>query len=66
VSNIVKHTKKQKPLWLPPEILTADGPQHKRINVVFRTDKLNIRANCFKVLAGKFYFLVSDKEAYVF
>jgi len=59
VLNIVKHTKKSRSaLWLPPETLIADGPQHKRIDTIFRTDQLNIHANCFKVLVGNFYFLL--------
>ena len=33
--------------------LTANRPQHKCLHIILRTDKFNIRANCFKVLAGK-------------
>jgi hypothetical protein len=36
--------------------LTANRPQHKRLHIILRTYKFNIRADCFKVLTGKSIF----------
>jgi hypothetical protein len=58
--------KKQKPLWLLRETLTPERPQHKRIDIIFRTDKLNIRAGYFQSICEQVLFFSFGKEAYVF